>query len=85
MENNVEDGFSNLRCLSQQHKTYSYRYNRENLLNGESSPASVPTLLTQETLAETHHQTNQGTSIQGDATLCARLHNLAARHWVHPN
>ena len=71
--------------LGQQHEPNDSSNERENLLNGESSPASVSTAVTRDAPARTLHQTNQGTSILADAALCARLRNLEARHLVRPN
>ena len=71
--------------LGQQHETNYNSNERENLLNGESTPASVSTAVTRASPAVTLRQTNQGTSIPADAALCVRLHNLAARHLVRPN
>ena len=71
--------------LGQQHEANYSSNDRKNLLNGESTPASVSTAVTQEAPAETPRQTNLRTSITADAALCARLHNLATRHLVRPN
>ena len=65
-----------LLAMGQQHETNYNSNERKNLLNGESTPASVSTASTQEAPEETPRQTNPRTSIPADAALCVRLHNL---------